>query len=114
LVRDLLIEDVRVEDFRMGQLINMRVMFNTDYNTSPGRGISNVTIRNLNYNGVNANTSILVGYDDARSIEDVTFQNLTINGKVISDGMKKPSWYLTTDFIPAYANEHVKNLNFLQ
>ncbi|KAJ6098367.1 hypothetical protein N7499_002741 [Penicillium canescens] len=114
LVRNLLIEDVRVEDFRMGQLINMRVMFNTDYNTSPGRGISNVTIRNLNYNGVNANTSILVGYDDSRSIEDVTFQNLTINGKIISDAMKKPRWYLTTDFIPAYANEHVKNLNFLQ
>lgn len=114
LIRDVLIDNVRVENFRMGQLINMRVMFNTDYNTSPGRGISNVTIRNLSYNGDNANTAIMVGYDEDRMIEHVTFQNLTINGKAIYDAMQKPSWYLTTDFIPAYANEHVKNLTMSQ
>lgn len=51
LLEDILIEDVRVENFRLGQLLNFRVMFNEKYNTSPGRGIRNVVIRNLNYNG---------------------------------------------------------------
>ncbi|KAH7176953.1 pectin lyase fold/virulence factor [Dactylonectria macrodidyma] len=113
LVQNVLIDDVRVEDFRMGQLLNFRVMFNEKYNTSPGRGIRNVLIQNLKYNGNHAGTSIFTGYDADRTISNVTFHNLTINGQAISDSMKKPSWYLTTDFIPMYANEHVSNLTFI-
>ncbi|KAH7140298.1 pectin lyase fold/virulence factor [Dactylonectria estremocensis] len=99
-VQNVLIEDVRVEDFRIGQLLKFRVMFNKKYNTSPGRGIHNVLIRNLYY-------------DDNRTISNVTLENLTINGQAISGSMRKPKWYLTTDFIPLYANEHVKNLIFI-
>ncbi|KAL0938121.1 uncharacterized protein CTRU02_207852 [Colletotrichum truncatum] len=112
LVRDVLIDDVRVEDFRMGQLITMMVMYNQKYNTSPGRGISNVTVRNLVYNGSNANTAIMTGYNETRDIEFVKFENLTLNGLRISDAMKKPGWYLTSDFVPMYVNEHVRNLTF--
>ncbi|KAM0323835.1 hypothetical protein ACHAQA_008413 [Verticillium albo-atrum] len=112
LVQDVLIEDVRVEDFRHGQLITMMVMYNQKYNTSPGRGISNVKIRNLSYTGKNAGTAIMTGYNETRGIEFVTFENLTINGLRISDKMAKPGWYLTSDFFPMYANEHVKNLTF--
>ena len=90
----------------------MRVMFNTMYNTSPGRGISNVTIKNLNYTGTNAKPAIFVGYDEARTISNVTFENLVINGVQISDTMKKPGWYLTSDYVPMYQNEHVINLRF--
>jgi hypothetical protein len=103
---------VRVEDFRIGQLINMRVMYNQKYNTSPGRGISNVTVRRLSYRGTHAGTAIMAGYDETRAIKDVRFENLTFNGKQISDTMKKPSWYSTTDFIPMYVNDHVKDLTF--
>lgn len=106
-------EDIRVEDFREGQLVNMRVMYNTKYNTSPGRGIENVTIRNLSYTGSHANPSILVGYDDTRAISNVTFENLVVNGTLIADTMRKPSWYLTSDFVPMYANEHVTGLTFV-
>lgn len=87
--------------------------YNTVYNTSLGRGISNVTIRNLNYNGDNANTATLVGYNEERAIDYATFQNLTMNRKVINDAMQKPTWYLTSDYTPAFVNEHVKNLTFL-
>jgi hypothetical protein len=113
LIRDVLIDDVRVEDFRIGQLINMMVTYNTKYNTSPGRGISNVTIRNLNYHGTHAGTAIMTGYDETHLIEFIRFENLTINGKQISDTMKKPSWYMTSDFMPMYVNDHVKNLTFV-
>ena len=113
LLRDVLIEDVRVEDFRHGQLITMMVMYNQKYNTSPGRGISNVTIRDLTYNGSNAGPTIITGYNETRGIEGVRFENLKINGRVVSDTMAKPAWYLTSDFVPAYVNEHVWNLTFM-
>ncbi|MES5818708.1 glycosyl hydrolase family 28 protein [Streptomyces sp. RG80] len=106
-------QDIRVEDFRWGQLINMRVMFNKSYNTSVGRGIDGVFIRNMTYTGTHANPSVMVGYDADHAIKNVTFQNLVINGKMIGNGMKKPGWYKFTDMMPAYANEHVINPRFL-
>lgn len=111
LLQNILIDDVRVENFRVGQLLNFRVMENS-YNTAPGRGIRDVTINNLKYTGTNALTSIFVGYNENRTISGVTFQNLTINGQTISSGMKKPGWYLPSDFVPMFANEHVLNLTF--
>lgn len=112
LMRNVRIQDVRVEDFTWGQLINMRVMANR-YNASPGRGIEDVYVRNLSYNGTKANMAILTGYDADRPIKGLTFQNLQINGTVVHDKMKKPGWYLTTDMVPMFANEHVQNLRFL-
>ncbi|MDQ0956334.1 hypothetical protein QFZ66_000212 [Streptomyces sp. B4I13] len=113
LVSNVRAQDIRVEDFRWGQLINMRVMYNKSYNTSVGRGIDGVYIRNLTYTGTHANPSIMVGYDADHLIKNVTFQNLVINGKFIGTGMKKPGWFKFTDLMPAYANEHVLNTRFL-
>jgi hypothetical protein len=113
LLKNVRAQDFRVEDFRWGQLINMRVMFNKSYNTSVGRGIDGVFIRNMTYTGTHANPSVMVGYDADHAIQNVTFQNLVINGKFIGNGMKKPGWYKFTDMMPAYANEHVLNMRFL-
>jgi hypothetical protein len=113
LLQHVLIDDFRVEDFREGQFINMRVMCNEKYNTSPGRGIHNVTVRNMVYNGDHSNLNVLVGYSEEGPIGFVKFVNLTVNGKFIYDGMPKPKWYSTSDFVPMYANEHVKNLTFV-
>jgi hypothetical protein len=113
LLRNVRAQDIRVDDFRWGQLINMRVMYNKSYNTSVGRGIDGVFIRNLKYTGTHANPSVMVGYDADHAIKNVTFQNLVINGKFIGNGMKKPGWYKFTDMMPAYANEHVLSTRFL-
>lgn len=112
LIENVYIDDVRVEDFQTGQLLNFRVMDNTKYNTSPGRGIRNVVIKDLVYNGSHANPSQFLGYDENRLITNVTFVNLTVNGLKISDTMRKPTWYYTADFVPLFANEHVYNLTF--
>lgn len=112
LIENVEIDNVRVEDFRMGQLFNFRVMFNDKYNTSPGRGIRNVTINNVDYKGTNAATSVIHGYDSERSIEFIKFKNLTVNGVAIHDTMSKPGWYLTSDFVPAFVGPHVRNLTF--
>ena len=113
LIRSVRIEDVRIEDFRWGQVIHMRVMYNTKYNTSVGAGIEDVYVKNLSYTGTHANPSLFLGYDADHAIKNVTFENLVINGTVIADSMKKPKWYLTTDAVQWYYNEHVTNLTFL-
>ncbi|MFI6625311.1 glycosyl hydrolase family 28 protein [Streptomyces sp. NPDC050528] len=113
LIKNVRIEDVRIEDFRWGQVIYMKVMFNTKYNTSVGRGIEDVYVKNLSYTGTHANPSLFLGYDAEHAINNVTFENLIINGVVVADSMKKPSWYYTTDAIQWFYNEHVTNLKFL-
>ena len=113
LIKNVHVEDLRVEDFRWGQLLNMRVMFNTKYNTSAGRGIEDVYIKNLSYTGTHANPSLFLGYDADHAVKNVTFENLVVNGVVIADSMRKPGWYRTTDTVQWYCNEHVVNLKFL-
>ncbi|MFF5010206.1 glycosyl hydrolase family 28 protein [Streptomyces phaeochromogenes] len=113
LIKDVLLEDIRVEDFLWGQLINMRVMFNESYNTSVGRGIENIYIKNLSYTGTNASVSHLVGYGPDNGIKNVTFENLVINGQLVSDTDGHAPWYKTADFVPMYVNEHVTKLRFI-
>ncbi|MEU5645973.1 glycosyl hydrolase family 28 protein [Streptomyces milbemycinicus] len=113
LIRNVRVDGVRVEDFREGQLIHMRIMYNTKYNTSVGRGIEDVYIKDLSYTGTRTNTCLLLGYDAEHAIKNVTFENLVVGGKVIADSMKKPGWYLATDYIPMHANEHVTSLKFI-
>ncbi|MCL8014405.1 glycosyl hydrolase family 28 protein [Streptomyces sp. AS02] len=113
LIKNVRIEDIRIEDFRWGQVIYMKVMYNTKYNTSVGRGIEDVYVKNLTYTGTNAKPSLFLGYDAEHAVKNVTFENLVINGTVIADSMKKPSWYYTTDAMQWFSNEHVTNLKFL-
>lgn len=111
LLQNILIEDVRVENFRLGQLINFRVMKNS-YNTAPGRGIRNVTVRNLSYAGNHSLTSIMAGYNENRTVSEISFQNLTVNGQTLNSGFRKPGWYLYSDFIPMFVNEHTSNITY--
>jgi hypothetical protein len=113
LVRNVRIENVRVEDFRWGQFIHLRVAYNKSYNTSPGRGIEGVYVKNLTYTGKNAETAMMLGYDETRGIKDVTFQNLVLNGTVVASTMRKPGWFTVADMANMHVNEHVTNLRWL-
>ncbi|MBC9727408.1 glycosyl hydrolase family 28 protein [Streptomyces sp. TRM68367] len=113
IVRDVRFDNIRVEDFRWGQLVQMHVTYNPKWNTAPGRGIESVYIKDLTYNGRNAGPSLLIGLDADHVIKDVTFENLRVNGRVIRDSGGKPRWYLASDGVPMFANEHVQNLRFL-
>ena len=117
LFHDINIEDIRVERITRGQLLNLRVMQNAMWTTAPGRGIRDVNIKNMSldlHESKVVNPSMLLGYDQKRQIENVTFENLNINGKVIHDEMEKPQWYMVSDMIPLYVNEHVKDVKFLK
>jgi len=115
LIRNVLFEDIRIENFRLGQLVNLRVFYNKTYNTSPGRGIEGVVFRNVSYSGTHANLSIIAGYDETHKIKNVVFENLQINGVVISDDMAdKPRWYKTGDIAGIFIGEHVEGLKFIR
>ncbi|MFA9193362.1 glycosyl hydrolase family 28 protein [Flavobacterium sp. FBOR7N2.3] len=113
LAKNVLFENIRVEDFREGQLLNLRVFYNTKYCTAPGLGIEDVVFRNIKYNGKNANLSIIAGYNEQRKIKNITFENLMINGVIIHDEMQgKPKWYKTSDMARFFIGEHVEGVSF--
>ncbi|MEO6522007.1 MAG: glycosyl hydrolase family 28 protein [Mucilaginibacter sp.] len=106
--------DINIENIRKGQLVNLRVMFNRKYNTSPGNAIQNILFKNISYKGTHANLSVISGYDDTRKIKNVVFENLCINGKMISDHMAgKPGFYKTGDMANMMIGEHTEDIKFV-
>lgn len=83
LVQNVIFENVRIEKIEEGQLLNMRVLFNEKYSFGPGRGIKNVTFKNIYYNDIAENPSIIEGYSEEKNIENITFDNIVIRGKRI-------------------------------
>jgi hypothetical protein len=115
IIRNVLFEDIRIEDFRQGQLFNIRIFYNEKYCEAPGMGIENVHFKNINYNGSNAELSIVAGYNSDRMVKNVTFENLKINGRLITDNMPgKPAWYKTSDMARIFIGEHVKGVSFIE
>jgi len=45
-------------------------------------------------------------------VKNVVFENLVINGTLISDGMRKPGWYKTSDMAGIFVGEHVEGIPF--
>jgi len=81
-IKDITIEDCRVEDFSCSNLVAFRIETN-QWVKAPGGPIKNVVFRNVSYNGKNNNASYFKGYDSTRCIDGVTFDNLQINGQHI-------------------------------
>jgi Endopolygalacturonase len=113
LARNIRFEDIRIDDFEQGQLLNLRVTFNKKYALAPGRGIENILFKNVRYNGSNSNLSIIEGYDSIRSVRNVTFENLEINGKEISPKLKKPGYMDYCDFARIYKGNFVDGVTFI-
>lgn len=84
LVRNVRFEDINVDNFQEGKLLQLKVAFYDKYNAAPGRGIENILFKNINYNGINNAPSIIDGLDKDHLVKDVTFENLRINGQLIT------------------------------
>lgn len=110
LARNILFENIRVEDFEQGQLLNLRVTFNKKYAKAPGRGIENVYFKNVSYNGKNANLSIIEGYSPERGIKNIVFEGLKINGTEISPKLNKPGYMQYSDFARFYEGLYVDEI----
>jgi len=113
LIRNVRFEDIRVENFRKGQLINLRIFYNKKYCQAPGRGIENILFKNITYTGDHSEISIIAGYDETRKVKNIRFENLKINGQVIWDDMPgKPGFYKTSDLARFSVGEHVEGISF--
>jgi len=110
LARNMTFENIRVEDFEQGQLLNLRVTFNKKYALAPGRGIENVLFKNITYTGKNANISIIEGYSPERGIKNIVFEGLKINGTEISDKSIKRGHMLLSDFARFYEGLYVEGV----
>jgi polygalacturonase len=84
-IKNVVFEDIRIEDFEEGQLLNIRVVNNAKYNTGPGKGVENILFKNISYNGLNQMPCIIQGLDTGHAVKNIRFQNLRINGKLIMD-----------------------------
>lgn len=115
IIRNVRFENIRIEDFRQGQLVNFRIFYNKKYCAAPGQCIENVLLKDITYNGKNAELSIISGYSPERMVKNIRFENLKINGEVIYDDMpNKPKWYKTGDMARIFIGEHVENVTFVK
>jgi hypothetical protein len=102
-VRNVTYKNIRVEHFELGQLFDLRVVWNKTYNPAPGSNISNIHFENIDYRGVTDNPSRIYGYDNGRTVDGVTFKNLSINGRVATN----------LEEANIITNEFTKNVKFI-
>lgn len=113
IVKNITFEDIRIENFRRGKLIDIRIPWNQKYCAAPGQCIENLLFKDIFYNGDRSELSLIIGYDENRKIKGVTFDNLVINGERIYDEMPgKPKWYKTADMARIFIGEHVEDVVF--
>lgn len=113
LVRNVLFDNVRIEQLNQGCILQVKVAFNSKYCAQPGLGVQNVTFRGVRYYGAQPYLSIINGYDEQRRISGITFEGLKINGRTIYDNMPgKPRWYSTADYVPIFVGNHVDHVTF--
>jgi hypothetical protein len=82
-VRDVLFDDVRIEDFSNGQVVNLKVFLNPTFNVKAGRGIERVLFRKVAYTGSGDATSSIRGHSKWQRVTRVTFEDFVRNGKVV-------------------------------
>lgn len=113
LVRDVLFDNIRIEQIHQGSLFHVKVGWNRKYCSAPGRGVEDVTFRHIRYYGEQPYISIINGYDEQRKVKNVTFKDLRINGRPIHEDMPgKPRWYSPADYIPAFVGNHTVGVRY--
>ena len=116
LVRNILFDNIRIEQIFQGSILQVKVGWNQKYCAAPGLGVENITFRNVRYKSFSPDPSslaIINGYNEERKVRNITFEGLKINGQAIYDDMPgKPKWYQTADFVPMFVGNHVDGLVF--
>lgn len=79
--RDITYENIRIEPFGHGKILDFQVKQNPDYNPAPGAGISHVLVKDITYLGRDEVPSEIRGYSNAFRVSDITIDNLSIRGK---------------------------------
>lgn len=83
-VKNILFENIRVEDCQEARLIDIRVNYNSKYNRAPGGKIENIVFKNISFTGNEANLSPsrIMGYDNVSDVRNVLLENICVNGNL--------------------------------
>lgn len=81
LVKDVLFENIRIDGVEEGMLFNVRVVYNEKYSHSPGRGVENITFRNISVTDSDLNPPVIAGYGKKRMVKNIVFDNVKVQGK---------------------------------
>ena len=59
------------------------MLFSEKYNRAPGNSISDVSFKDIHFTGDESHRipSDITHYDAERRVEDITFENVTVNGR---------------------------------
>ncbi|KRE48761.1 glycosyl hydrolase family 28 protein [Paenibacillus sp. Soil522] len=85
IVKNVTYRNIRVEQFELGRLIDIRVFQNPKYNPSPGNRVENIRFENIEFNGICDNPSVIEGFDEERIVDGITIKNFRINGSQVTD-----------------------------
>lgn len=73
----------------------------------------NINILDYREKQIDYQECIAINADDNNLVRNIRFENLNINGKVISDNMpERPKWYKTSDLARIFVGEHVEDVTF--
>jgi hypothetical protein len=84
LVRDVLFEDVRVERIEEGMPFNFRTVFNKSYSHAHGRGVQNVTLRNVNFREAGTHRPVIAGHPDGGPVQNILIEDVSIAGRPLT------------------------------
>lgn len=84
-VRNVSYRNIRIEPFELGRIIDIRVIWNPDYNPVPGNRIEQISFDGIYYNGSDAAVSRISGFDNDRCVDGVTIENFYMNDRKITD-----------------------------
>ncbi|RCW42439.1 glycosyl hydrolase family 28, partial [Paenibacillus prosopidis] len=84
LITNTTFDNIRIEDVCDNGIFEIGTVDN-GWTTGPGRGHKNIYFKNVSYTGTHAEGSKIYGWNSSRLAQDITFENLKINGNVISN-----------------------------
>jgi len=79
-VRNVTYENIRIEPFELGRVIDLLVAWNPDYNPEPGGLIEGIRFINISCMGDESAASSIQGFDETRAVNDVWIENFYRNG----------------------------------
>lgn len=85
-VHDILFENFYIEDIEEGMIFNIRTVKNGNYSKAPGRGIKNVTLKNIFFYGdtIGLNPPVISGYSEQRNVEKITLDGIHVIDKKLN------------------------------
>lgn len=80
IVRNVSYQEIRVEQFERGKLLDIQIKWNQKYNDVPGRKVENIQFENIDYSGSGEYTSEIRGYGEDRKVRGIRIRNMTVRG----------------------------------